>query len=116
MGLNKIESSQLGNFGKLTSAGHAKTGNSIFGDNACHRVCSYEDSFNDISYKDDGAFDIFSSKGKANIEKEMQIMKNEDKPQTPQKSFAMNAKSLLILQQELGYQKTEKSVTLSSYT
>jgi len=112
MGLNKIESSQLGNFGKLTASGHSKTGNSIFGDNACHRVCSYEDSFNGISYKDDGTYDFFSKRGKENIENEIKIMKNEDKPKAPPKNFAMNAKSLMILKQELGYEGPERTVTL----
>jgi len=114
MALNKVAATKLGKFGSLTSAGHAKADNSIFGKNACNTVCSYQNSFNDITAGDNGAFDIFSKKGMDNINKEIDIMTGKDKQKSEPKNFQMNAKSLLILQKELGMDNSVKRVTLNS--
>lgn len=115
MALNKVAAAQVGKFGKLTASGHSKADNSIFGKNACHTVCSYENSFNDLSVGDNGAFDIFSFQGKKNLDEAIKIMKNEDKPQkAPAKKFEMNAHSFAVLQQELGMSGERESVSICS--
>lgn len=101
MALNKVSQAQLGKFGKLTTSTHIKNDKSIFGQNACSTLCSYTDSFKDISAGDNGAFDIFSQKGLHNIDEQMKIMTRQDKAPV-QKSFQMNANSLKVFQQELG--------------
>lgn len=101
MALNKVEQAQLGKFGKLTTSSHIKNDKSIFGQNACSTVCSYTDSFNDITVGDNGAFDIFSQKGMHNVEEQMKIMQCQDKNPEP-KHFEMDAKSFMVLKEELG--------------
>lgn len=101
MALNKVEQAKLGNFGKLTATGHSKSDKSIFGQNACNTVCSYTDSFNDITVGDNGAFDIFSQKGMQNVEEQMKIMQCQDKNPEP-KHFEMDMKSFMVLKDELG--------------
>lgn len=115
MALNKVARTKLGKFGSITKAGHAKADNSIFGKNACNTLCSFKDSFSSLSMGDNSAFDIFSEKGKENLDREIDIItgqdKNKDKPAP--KVFTMNEKSLAILQQELG-ETERRRVTLSS--
>lgn len=114
MALRKVARTQLGKFGSLTSASHAKKDSSIFGSNACSTVCSYKDSFGELSIGDNGSFDIFSSKGQYNLEKEKEIIEGKDKKTTSTKNFEMNAKSFAMLQKELGITNNKKRVTLNS--
>lgn len=102
MALNKVAATQVGNFGKLTGGGHSKVGNSIFGDNACHNVCSFENAFKSLTVGDNSALDIFSPKGQEMLQNEIKIIKNEDKPPKTSKTFEMNEKALFELQEELG--------------
>ncbi|MGN0013944.1 MAG: hypothetical protein ACI37T_00830 [Candidatus Gastranaerophilaceae bacterium] len=105
MALDKIAATQIGKFGSLTSSAHARNANSIFGNNV-GAACSYTDSFNQISVGDNGSYDIFSPKGKANIEREMDIIKGKNtsdasKTEKKPRTFEMNQKALLMLQREL---------------
>ncbi|MBQ2645589.1 hypothetical protein IJG14_08480 [bacterium] len=99
MALGKVENSNLGKFGSLTSTGRATADKSIFGSNGC---CSYKDSFSTLSAGDSGMFDVCSSSGMANIQREMDIIKgtNSAKPQHVQKTFEMNTKALMMMKNE----------------
>lgn len=112
----KIAGANLGKFGSLTSSGHAKADNSIFGKNTCTTVCSYQNSFKDISVNDNGTYDIFSEKGMANINKEIDIITGKDKQKAEPKKFEMNAKAYAMLQKELGMEVStpNKNVSLNS--
>lgn len=113
MALKGVEQKQIGKFGSLTSAAHAKQDKSIFGGSSyCTSVCSYTDSFSSLSVKDGGAFDIFSDKGRANVEREKEIIEGKSSNKPEPKNFEMSMKSFAMLQQELGEKRSR--VTLSS--
>ena len=112
MALNKVEKTEIGKFGSLTSSAKAKTDASIFGKNACHTVCSYDTSF--ASFGD--TFNCSTKEGKEQINKEIAIMTGQDKKDNKPapKKFEMNQKSLQMLQKELGLDMPKKNVSLCS--
>ncbi len=114
MALNKVAGARLGKFGSLTSSIKSKNDTSIFGNSAYSTVCSYKDSFHDISVGDGGSFDIFSQKGFNNLEKEKAIMQGLDKPSAQTKNFSMNVNSLAIYKQEINSDNNKSHVRFNS--
>ena len=112
MALNKVAKTNIGKFGSLTSSAKARKDASIFGKNACHTVCSYDTSFD--SFGD--TFNCSTKEGKAQIEKEIAIMTNQDKKsdKPAPKKFEMNMQSFKILQKELGLDVPKKNVSICS--
>ncbi len=107
----KVNQTQLGKFGSLTKSGHSKADNSIFGKNACNMIASSSNAFTNLSVNDNGSYDIFSAQGKANIDREIDIITGNNKPKTT-KNIEINAKALMMVRAELQGDTDRKVVSL----
>lgn len=107
----KVNQTKLGKFGSLTSAAQSKADRSIFGKNACNLIANSANAFSSLSIHDNGSYDIFSEQGKANIEREYNIITGNDKPQKSH-NIEINEKALLMVRQELQNQPARKVVSL----
>lgn len=107
----KINQAKLGKFGSLTTSAQAKADRSIFGKNACNLIANSANAFNSLSMNDNGSYDIFSEHGRANVEREYNIMTGNDKPQKSH-NIEINEKALMMVRQELQGDSERKVVSL----
>lgn len=107
----KINQAKLGKFGSLTTSAQAKADRSIFGKNACNLIANSENAFNSLSMNDNGSYDIFSEHGRANVEREYNIITGNDKPQKSH-NIEINEKALMMVRQELQGDSERKVVSL----
>lgn len=107
----KINQTKLGKFGSLTSSAQAKADRSIFGKNACNLIANSANAFNSLSINDNGSYDIFSEQGRANVEREYNIITGNDKPQKSH-NIEINEKALMMVRQELQDNSERKVVSL----
>lgn len=107
----KINQTKLGKFGSLTSSAQAKADRSIFAKNACNLIANSANAFNSLSINDNGSYDIFSEQGRANVEREYNIITGNDKPQKSH-NIEINEKALMMVRQELQDNSERKVVSL----
>ena len=107
----KINQAKLGKFGSLTTSARAKADRSIFGKNACNLIANSANAFNSLSMNDNGSYDIFSEHGRANVEREYNIITGNDKPQKSY-NIEINEKALMMVRQELQGDSERKVVSL----
>ncbi len=107
----KINQAKLGKFGSLTSTAQARADKSIFGKNACNLLATSANAFNSLSMNDNGSYDIFSDHGRANVDREYNIITGNDKPQKSHK-IEINEKALMMVRNELQGDSDRKVVSL----